>query len=272
MLASRLLTALVLVPLVFLAVLKLPEPGFAFLLGAVVLGGAWELTRLAGLTSPSQSALAVALTAGVLGALYPLRQTSLAEMALLLLAAWWTVNLVAMLSGRVQPRSRSGLLLPRLLLGLLFLAGAWLALVRLRGLPGGAGLVLSFLVLIWVADSAAYFAGRRFGRRKLAPAISPGKTVEGAMGALTGAALFALLCGYAGWVPLSWPAAVGLYVATAAVSIGGDLWESLLKRERGVKDSGHLLPGHGGVLDRIDSQIAAAPLFLTGIWLLGRGG
>ncbi|HHH13150.1 MAG TPA: phosphatidate cytidylyltransferase [Thiolapillus brandeum] len=269
MLASRLLTALVLVPLVFLAVLKLPEPWFAALAGLVVLGAGWELARLAALASVPARLAVVVVTALLLGGLYPWRQAPWAGYLLFALAAWWVVNLVALLSGKVEPRPIRGAHLPRLAAGVAFLAGAWLALVRLHGLEHGPELVMFFLVLIWLADSAAYFSGRNWGRRKLAPHISPGKTVEGALGALVSAALFSLVLGITGWTSLSLPAAVLLGVVTVAVSIGGDLWESVLKRERGFKDSGRVLPGHGGVLDRIDSQIAAAPFFLAGLWLLG---
>jgi len=269
MLASRLLTALVLVPLVFLAVLKLPAPGFAALAGLVVLGAGWELARLAALASVPARLLALLLLALLLAGLYVQKEASWADLLLQGLAAWWLVNLVVLLSGRIQPHPIRGAHLLRLAAGMGFLAGAWLALVRLRGLEHGPELVMFFLVLIWLADSAAYFSGRNWGRRKLAPHISPGKTVEGALGALASAALFSLVPAITGWTSLSLPAAVLLGVATVAVSIGGDLWESVLKRERGFKDSGHVLPGHGGVLDRIDSQIAAAPFFLAGLWLLG---
>jgi phosphatidate cytidylyltransferase len=130
--------------------------------------------------------------------------------------------------------------------------------------------VLYLLVLIWTADSGAYFAGRRWGRRKLARHVSPGKSWEGVAGALVLGGGFALACGagfgYAG-PALALFTLIGL--ATVAVSVLGDLFESLVKRYRDVKDSGGLLPGHGGILDRIDSLTAAAPFFAAGIALLG---
>lgn len=123
-------------------------------------------------------------------------------------------------------------------------------------------MLLLCLALVWAADSAAYLVGRRFGRRKLCPQVSPGKTVEGLLGGLVGAALVGLIAGLAlGLGGLRLAALVGLATACAAVSVVGDLAESLFKRRAGVKDSGDLLPGHGGVLDRIDALIAAAPLF-----------
>ncbi len=271
MLGYRLLTALVLIPLVVLAVFRLSNPAFALASTLVPLAGIWELTTLAGLEGKGWRLAVVAAGALLLMVLWRFGATVWADGLLLALGGWWLVNLIVLLSGRVEPRSFTGLRVVRLLLGLLFLSGAWLALVRLHQLPNGPVLVLFVLALVWVADSAAYFAGRALGRHKLAPHISPGKTMEGAGGALAGAALFSLLGHYMGWLPLNAFSALLLGVATAAVSVGGDLWESLLKRERGVKDSGSLLPGHGGVLDRVDSQIAALPFFLAGLMILGVG-
>ncbi|MEN8176090.1 MAG: phosphatidate cytidylyltransferase, partial [Pseudomonadota bacterium] len=157
-----------------------------------------------------------------------------------------------------------------LVAGVVLLSAAWAALVSVhRGSPAGAELTLYLLVLIWGADSGAYFAGRIFGKRKLAPALSPGKTVEGAAGAILAAVLLALF--YAWWRQPGTD--VGLFsllsIVVVVVSIAGDLFESLLKRREGVKDSGTLLPGHGGVLDRLDSLLAAAPVYYVGLHLFG---
>jgi phosphatidate cytidylyltransferase len=151
------------------------------------------------------------------------------------------------------------------LVGWLALIATWVSVVQLQA--RSPALLLALMAIVWVADSAAYFAGRRFGKRKLAPAISPGKTWEGVYGALIAVAVYALAllpfaegAGYsAAIVPASVIAWVALAVALAGVSIVGDLFESQLKRMRGVKDSGKLLPGHGGVLDRIDALLAALP-------------
>jgi phosphatidate cytidylyltransferase len=269
MLAYRLLTALVLIPLVFLAVLELPTPGFALAAAVVPLGAAWELARLAGVNGLIWRLLTVLCTDALLGLLWWQRLAPQSHWLLALLAIWWLLNLPLLLSGRVRPRKATGLHLPRLLAGVLFVCGAWLALVQMHASPAGPWLVIFFLVLIWLADSAAYFTGRAWGRHKLAPHISPGKTVEGALGALIGAVLFSVVIWLKGWLALDGFSAALLCVITVAVSIGGDLWESVLKRERGLKDSGNLLPGHGGVLDRVDSQIAAAPVFVVGLWLTG---
>ena len=151
--------------------------------------------------------------------------------------------------------------------GFIFLF-AWCALVWMR-LEQGAAMTIALLVVVWGADTFAYLAGRRFGKRKLAPSISPGKTIEGLAGGLVGAGLVALLAAiYA--LDLS-PAQTLIWLLASLVaalfSVVGDLFESRLKRRAGVKDSGGLLPGHGGVLDRIDGLLAAAPVFAT-VWRL----
>ena len=149
--------------------------------------------------------------------------------------------------------------------GWLVLEGAFVAIVALHA--RSAWLALAAMAIVWIADTAAYFAGRRFGRRKLAPAISPGKTWEGAYGALLAVVVYALLLlplaqrtGFAHASGVAFVASSLVFaVAVAALSIAGDLFESLLKRRAGVKDSGAILPGHGGILDRIDALLAAMP-------------
>jgi phosphatidate cytidylyltransferase len=156
--------------------------------------------------------------------------------------------------------------LAMLLLGWIVLVGAWVALVDLQA--RSPWLVLAAMAIVWIADTAAYFSGRAFGRRKLAPLVSPGKTWEGVYGAWVAVALYALVlvpyASTAGFrMPMSAPvmaAWVVFAMGLASVSVIGDLFESLLKRHAGVKDSGTLLPGHGGILDRIDALLAAMPI------------
>jgi phosphatidate cytidylyltransferase len=158
-----------------------------------------------------------------------------------------------------------------LIYGVLALAPCWAALVLLHNSdPSGPGIVLFLLVLVSAADTGAYFAGHRFGRRKLAPNVSPGKTVEGVWGGLGAAALAALLGALVLRIQgLQLLPFLLLCLITVLASVLGDLFESMMKRQHGVKDSGQLLPGHGGLLDRIDSLTAAAPVFGLGmIWLL----
>jgi phosphatidate cytidylyltransferase len=154
------------------------------------------------------------------------------------------------------------------LAGVLALVPAWLALVRLRlDVPRGAEWMLFTLILVFAADIGAFFAGRRYGRVRLAPAVSPGKTWEGVLGGAAMSALVALAGSE--WFGVPVQSFLPLCLATVAFSIVGDLTESLLKRFAGVKDSGTLFPGHGGVMDRIDSVTGAAPVLLFGLSVLG---
>ena len=157
------------------------------------------------------------------------------------------------------------------LIGLFALVPAWLALSILHGMvDSGPWQVMFLLVLVWSADSGAYVAGRKFGAHKLALRISPGKTWEGVLGGMLFAVVPAVLAGLY-WYEGTGPLAVFLVVClfTVAFSIVGDLLESLLKRQAHVKDSGRLLPGHGGILDRIDSLTAAAPVYVAGMVVSG---
>jgi len=155
---------------------------------------------------------------------------------------------------------------PMALVGWIVLIGAWMALVELQA--RSPWLVLAAMAIVWIADTAAYFSGRAFGKHKLAPAVSPGKTWEGVYGAWVAVALYACaLVPFAADAGLRAPvnamtviAWIVFVVLIASVSVVGDLFESLLKRHAGVKDSGALLPGHGGVLDRTDALLAAMPI------------
>jgi phosphatidate cytidylyltransferase len=268
-LQRRVLTASLLAPVSILAVLALPANAFALVLSLVLLGAAWEWATLAGLAAPAGQGAYVAL----LGAVLPLVQVGLPPAALvpwltLISLGWW---LLALYLFRLQGIPLAQGLSPTVMLaGPVVLGSPWLAISHLHGAsPRGPLLVLFLFVLIWTADIAAFFTGRRWGKTKLAPVLSPGKTRAGVYGAAAGAAVLGLALGLI--LELSPPAVLGslvLCLATALISVVGDLFESFLKRRRGLKDSGTLLPGHGGILDRIDSLLAAAPLFVLGlIWL-----
>jgi phosphatidate cytidylyltransferase len=265
-LRMRLRTSAWLVPGFVVAVL-LPTPWFALIMGIIVALAGWEWARLAGVVGSASRVAAAAALAAVLLVLW----ITAAGITLLLPAVLWWLGLALALS-RLQPRPAPAgvdrVLLP---FGLLVLAAPWLALVRLHGdFAGGPYLVLGLMLMIAVADSAAFFVGRRFGRRKLAPRLSPGKTWAGFFGALAAAGLGLLFAGLVLGLGAAATAALTLLgVVTVAVSVVGDLFESWLKRRQGVKDSGALLPGHGGVLDRIDSMTAAAPVFSLGLVWLG---
>lgn len=268
-LRQRLATAGLLMPLAVLSVLSLPTPWFAALLGLIVCLGAWEWTAFVGARGKSwrfANSLLLALTLSLLWFLVPRAW----DLPLLAVGVLWWLAVAAALSAirRIEPRS--GLAPALIPVGLVVLALPWLATVRLHGHdPQGPWLVLAMMMLVWMADSAAYFAGRQWGRRKLAPVLSPGKTRVGVYAGLIAAALWgALVAALLGMAPGTGALLVLLSALTAALSVVGDLFESLLKRGRGLKDAGSLLPGHGGVLDRIDSMTAAAPLFALGLlWL-----
>ena len=267
-LRQRAQTAFLLGPLVLAAVLLLPTPAFAVALGLVTLGAAWEWARLAGLERQVERAGYLALVGAVLLGLWIfswLRPWLLGAGVL-----WWLIQAVHIATVREIPH-RPGLQVGELAAGVLVLAAPWGALIQLHESdPHGRALVLFLMLLVWTADSLAYFVGRRWGRTKLAPLVSPGKTREGVYGALAGALLWGLLLGWAGSLgPSGTLAAALLCGATVLISVVGDLYESLLKRRRGVKDSSHLLPGHGGMLDRVDSLTAAAPVFVLGLALIG---
>lgn len=183
--------------------------------------------------------------------------------------AWW---FMACLLVVIYPRGHKAWgksLFWRALMGILVLIPCWLAINFIRAAENGPFILLFLFVLIWGADSAAYFVGKKWGKHKLSPSVSPGKSWEGLIGALLITSFIALAV--LGWsrIPYSvWPWAILLSFATVIFSVVGDLFESMLKRNVGLKDSGQLLPGHGGLLDRIDSLTAAAPVFALGlIWM-----
>jgi phosphatidate cytidylyltransferase len=269
MLKTRILTALVLVPLVAAALFLLPPRGFGVAMLVVTFLAAREWSRLAAFAAWNAWLFAALIL--------------LAGAALLFLPAWgfgrgWPDAIVLAVCGTsalfwlvVAPfwvglRWPTSSVWAMLAAGWIVLLGAWVALVELQA--RSPWLVLAAMATVWIADTAAYFSGRAFGRRKLAPQISPGKTWEGVYGAFAAVAIYALclvpFAGGAGLVATVGATAVAAWVSfallLAAISVIGDLFESLQKRNAGVKDSGNLLPGHGGVLDRIDALLAAMPL------------
>ncbi len=270
MLKQRILTALVLAPLALWGIWASPLPVFAAILAVIFALAGWEWARLSGLAGVSGRIAYVALLLlGMAGLYFGLTVDNLALAVFVLALVWWSMALMMVLSfpqGSEMWR-RSGL--ARGIAGLFILLPAWLALVVLHGqVEDGPGWVILLVMLVWAADTGAYFAGRALGRHKLAPKVSPGKTWEGAAGGLLLALLIALLGSL--WLSPGggMVAFVVLVLLTIAISVLGDLVESLFKRITDIKDSGGLLPGHGGMLDRIDSLTAAAPLFVLGmVWL-----
>jgi phosphatidate cytidylyltransferase len=267
MLKTRIRTALILVVLLLPAVFALPPFGWAIAATIVLALAAWEWGALAGCAMPGRwtyaGAVLVFLSCVVWASpavwMPGAHQPAWVCFVQALASLFWLGVVPLWLRRRWPAQGPLGLAA-----GLFVLLPTWFALVHLRAL--GVGTLLAVLGLAWVADIAAYFAGRRFGRHKLAPAISPGKTWEGVAGAVLGVLVYGLLHGLmtgASPGPFSGkPLGIWLLVLPllTAVSIVGDLFESLLKRQVGIKDSGNLLPGHGGVLDRIDSLTALLPV------------
>lgn len=262
---KRLLTALVLIPLVVWGILRLPTPAFVAISGAFMCLAVWEWTGLVPLRSLAAKLLYLLGCIGAAGgAWYVLQQQPDWLHRLLPLAVvWW---LLAALWLRAPQVGRDWVALKFLLIALALLP-AWLALADLHGrTPHGPELALFIFVLMWAADSGAYFAGKSFGKHKLAPRVSPGKTWEGVAGGLAASAVLAVFAGQ--WFGLHAERLalfVALALACAVISIVGDLFFSLLKRQQNLKDTGHLFPGHGGILDRIDSLLAAVPVFVFGL-------
>ncbi len=263
MLKQRIITALVLLPLAILLVLLAPTWVLALVTGLVALAATWEWTSLSGETAELLKISRIILVAMLLYLLWLARRDLLILWVMALVAlAWWLFAVFwVFLWRREFPRPI------KLLCGLLTLVPAWLAAVALHESPHGPVKLLFLLALIWAADIAAYFAGRAFGRHKLTPAVSPGKTWEGVVGG-TLAMLAVALLGVWWALPTSGYFLILICLLTGWLSIVGDLSESLFKRQAGVKDSGTLFPGHGGVLDRIDSLTVAVPIFWLGLALL----
>lgn len=304
MLVKRILTALVLAAIVVTAVLQLPSLYFSLFIAVFTFIAAFEWMALTGVEKLSKKIIFLSsLIVPMLGVTFwtvllevlseamewpELKDYSDAlEWFVIAPVTFWLIMMV--LIRKAAPQLLDMQFKPSFnaFSGWLVLIAAWMFLTNLRSFYG-AGMVIYFLFLIWAADISAFFAGKKWGKDKLAPEISPGKTVEGMYGALVSSVVCGLGFAVYAWQTangeaaeaqsgalrflngLVWTDMVILSVLTVLVSIYGDLFFSLIKRKKGVKDSGNLLPGHGGVLDRVDSIIAAAPFFYAGILLIGR--
>lgn len=256
MLRSRVITGICLALAVAAGIYWLPAAWLAAAFAVVGALAAWEWAGCAGLGTKRGRVLYVGALAVVLAVAYG--SEAVQAWAPWLGAGIWAGALALILA---YPAGRSlwGRHWVWAVLGVALIGCAWVGALVIREQPQGALWLIWLLLLVGVADVGAYFTGRAWGRRKLAPHLSPGKTWEGAVG---GALLSALVGGgvLAAWGRLSW-FLVAVTLVLIAVGVFGDLLESLLKREAGAKDSGTLLPGHGGVLDRIDSALAALPVF-----------
>ncbi|MDK1285692.1 phosphatidate cytidylyltransferase [Pseudoalteromonas umbrosa] len=278
MLKQRIMTSAVLAPLALILVFYTPLNLFSIIAASIVLLGAWEWASLMGITKPLYRLVYVVITGALIATLHfhwPIESlwqsgklVADANYLFTLAAAWWIVATLLVLRYPKMAKSWSkGYVMPAVA-GFLTLVPLWLALNVLRSADYqsseqfGSVLIMVVLGIVWSADIGAYFAGKSLGKRKLMPNVSPNKTIEGLIGGLVTAVIFVMIFCYCSEVDYKHWLLYGLLtVVVALFSAIGDLLESMFKREAGLKDSGSCLPGHGGILDRIDSLTAAAPMF-----------
>lgn len=283
---TRILAALVMAPAAIAAILLLPTPWLALLAAVVFLGGLWEWFRLAEVEDTLSRLVLIAANLLMMVVLVWGGRTGnggslvLLQVAVIIGVAWWLLASVWLRHYQFASDHDTHARVFKLAAATLSIIPAWAALAllhagdpdpsRIAGVAQGPVWLLCGLMTVWAADSGAYFAGRHLGKRKLSPVISPNKTVEGLFGGIAAGILIALamaaLAGASGW---QFAQVAALALVTVMFSVIGDLFESLLKRHVGAKDSGDLIPGHGGVLDRIDAVLAALPVFALGKSLLG---
>lgn len=272
MLWQRVLTALVLLPPLLAAIVWLPSDRLVVLFAALggVLGAEWAAVGCRDSRPAARAAYGAACTLALIGVWFSAWREALILAAAGAATLWWLHAV-----GRIRrfPDSMARPLPSVVLraLGLTLVVATVGALGLFHADANGRWRLLYVFGLVWAADVGAYFVGRALGRRKLAPKVSPGKTVEGALGGLAVVLIWSLALGGVAFDPegWQWPGLVVLTLTAGALSIVGDLGISMFKRISGMKDSGRLLPGHGGMLDRLDSLLAAAPLMLLGTRVLG---
>lgn len=276
MLKQRVITAVLIVVALLAAIAGLSPTQLSLVFAAIVLLAAWEWSDLSGLQGQPARLAYVAGIAALIAALafhlgfYDSLDTLPVRDVLVAACLWWAIALL-WVKGYPVSAGLWGSRLMRLFMGALVLLPTWVALSYLRSMHGGVWMILMLVALVAAADIGAYFVGKAFGKAKLAPAVSPGKSWAGFWGGVgCTLALMTLL-----W--LAWPSGmpVGLLpmlvvaAATVLASVLGDLLESMVKRHRGIKDSSHILPGHGGIMDRVDSLTAASPVFTLGLMSVG---
>lgn len=288
MLKQRVLSAIVMLTIVMIALFWLPPLPFTLALAAIVVLGMWEWAQFAGFKRPIARALVAFVTVGVL--LFPLMASSAYIQAARFLTdettpllfvggIWWLIATLLVISYPASATWWNKSVVTKFIFGFSTLIPFFIGVLALRfyhyhlDAYQGTYLLLYVFLLVWGADTGAYFAGRAFGKHKLAPSVSPGKSWEGAIGGVITSGMIAMI-----FLTLSPENVFGrelatlpfvlLSTVTVAISVIGDLTESMFKRQAGIKDSSHLIPGHGGILDRIDSLTAAVPIFAIGFFFL----
>jgi phosphatidate cytidylyltransferase len=261
MLKQRVITAIILAVIFLAALFYLPASGWAVLVGLMVMQGAWEWSKLATLRGPGVWLYMVAMLVSYIVLLWmyanflPDQKYQVQLLIYSISAVFWMLFVPLWLKGVCNTRS------PMLLavVGWVVLLPTAMAMLDLRAVSPQPWWLLGVMGLVWMADISAYFSGRKFGKHKLAPSVSPGKTWEGVAGAVLGVLVYVLLV-MAGSGMMQYASLFIFAVIGVALSVVGDLFESAIKRQAGVKDSGTLLPGHGGLLDRIDALTSTLPL------------
>lgn len=261
MLKQRILTAIVALALLAVVLLVLPKQFLPYIVGALMVAAAWEWGSLLSLSQRQKAAYA-AVNAALMAAAWTIGRPETVEL-LALAVGWWILALIGLFLYPLRVSRLAGMCAGCLVIVPAFVAIAYLFSISVT-------LLVCCFLIVWLTDLGGYFAGKALGRVKLAPSISPGKTWEGVIGGMVLVILFGLVAGrYSGY---SYVVILPFFLGTATISIVGDLTVSVFKRIAGVKDSGTLFPGHGGVLDRIDSIMAATPFFALGVTWLGIAG
>ncbi|WP_318496339.1 phosphatidate cytidylyltransferase [Photobacterium leiognathi] len=282
MLKQRIITALILAPLVIAGIFFLPFPAFVAAIAAVTLVGFWEWTQFVNASSRISAMVLPVIALGASLVLLPVDAISLSALSgglhsvLLIGGIWWLIASFLAITYPQTDKLWASNSFVKQLFGLLTLLPFFWSILMLRAVDysndpyHGAKLVLLVCFLVWSADTGAYFSGKRFGKHKMAPAVSPNKTIEGLIGGVVLAVIITWIGANLLAIPfVSISSLLLIAIITVVISVLGDLVESMFKRASGVKDSGNILPGHGGILDRIDSLTAAIPVFaLLYLWLM----
>lgn len=262
MLLLRVLTAVPLAIAVIWLILFQPTAVLLYFLLFIAFVCGYEWARLAGVKSVLGQ-LAFAILVSAISWLCTNHLMPYVYGLLLLATVWWFA-MPFFLRVACPKLQDAGVSVPKLLIALLLIPATIMAMFIIHGMDRGPEWLLYSLMLVWVADSGAYFSGKKLGKTKLAPNVSPGKTREGLWGALLATCLYSVIAAYYFELEgLQWLILIGMSSLLTVLSVGGDLYESCLKREAGLKDSGNILPGHGGILDRVDGVLAVMPVFVV---------
>lgn len=272
MLSQRLLAAAVLIPLVIICLFFVPISMYIVIMLVVLILAAWEWTQFLHFTEKKYKYYFVGTFILLIAIIYYVSVLTddveiVTKLILLLSVAWWLIALLLVVSYPTSVSIWGKSVIIRLLFAFFTLVPFFMGMLQLRQVNyqgnqyQGAFLVLYVLVLVWATDSGAYFVGKLYGKHKLAPAVSPGKTLEGFLGGLFTSLIICICVNYSQFFDISFYNLFISSILAILASVLGDLTESMFKREAKIKDSGHLIPGHGGILDRIDSLTSAIPIF-----------